>query len=1134
MRTMINFKLDQYVLITILIWLICNVHTVNAFSTGAGACPRGGSAVDGYHVNDNDGYRIVVEQNLENSNIELLMNHIPIFPDELNMELKTLIEYDLTINVTNSRTSFKGALIRVELLNNGQLDQPLFELIPIDNDTNGSTISAIVCETPSQGITHSSNSDKTSMSGKVTFFAPGTVVIDVTIVIVNDKKQSIYAHDLYYLNVLDEETIPTPVPSTILIDVTLEPTTSEVPTITSSPTFIEKCNVCDTNDQTVAYRNRSISFKGIITSCGEIEDAGLDGFLEPSLCQYAKDVVKQSGCKCLLPREIKELMDSTIIPSVAPTTFSLLPTTTIITTFEPTVSALPTYTSSPTFHDKCYVCNDTDSRVTKPDEIIKTFSGIFRCNEIESAGLDRFLSTTECDFFTQQILDSNCGCGLQPKGNMKASPSPSELYTFEPTISSLPTITSSPTYQDKCYICGNSTKRVTNHNAIISVHEMKVSCIEAETAGLVGLISESECLVLTKHLTNPNTCQCEIVQNTSVLSNSSSDLPSIVPSIAPSINPTVSMIPSIVSFGFPTVSMIPSTVPTIDPTASMKPTITTTFEPTLSAAPTTTSAPTFNLPCHVCGDELYRVTKPNEIIIVAARQLTCGEIEKAGVSGFISPEDCPIFSSRIMNFGNSTCGCSKQQQTIPSIEPTSVISTSVGPSITPVPTFSTTFEPTVSDMPTVTPFPTSSEKCFVCNDKKSRVTKSEADIEVAGFIFKCSEIESAGLKGFVPPNECGTFRSRLQASNFDAVCGCSLILKPSTASAPSSEPSSASDNTTSSALKLTKSGAPTTLPAIEAPSSGPVRTFQPTISGNPTITRYPTYSQKCNVCGASDQVVTLSNKTFTLSGLVFSCGEIEKIALSGIFSPSLCDAFSTIIMETGNKCGCNKVPTTKILPTPTSSPRKKIIFTIPWEPKDVEPTSIPSKAPVASEVMVSSISDSALSSFFLDGPSESSDSAGSILSMALNTSDLSNSSSYDTVLLSSLHETQTSTGSNVQTDRAGTVYNPKPKDTPLRSPYLDSPSVSPSPTPIWTFAPTSSAIPTITSAPTFTEKCHTCGNERSTIQNVNRNILLFGENYLCGEVYDAGKNGFIDQITCQEVTRLVQAQCGCKITAGFI
>ena len=76
--------------------------------------------------------------------------------------------------------------------------------------------------------------------------------------------------------------------------------------------------------------------------------------------------------------------------------------------------------------------------------------------------------------------------------------------TYFPTISPPPTITANPT-STACNICINGTVSI---NDLIVLDEVNVTCVEAEGAGMQGLISSINCVFLQQLLFDTNLCSC--------------------------------------------------------------------------------------------------------------------------------------------------------------------------------------------------------------------------------------------------------------------------------------------------------------------------------------------------------------------------------------------------------------------------------------------------------------------------------------------------------------------------------------------------------------------------------------------------------------------------------------------------
>lgn len=253
-----------------------------------------------------------------------------------------------------------------------------------------------------------------------------------------------------------------------------------------------------------------------------------------------------------------------------------------------------------------------------------------------------------------------------------------------------------------------------------------------------------------------------------------------------------------------------------------------TVVPTITAKPTSTMMPTYKEKCHVCnGDANQIVANGLQLIQLQGETGTCVELHDNGLEGYIPPDLC----AEAQNQASLYCNCTK----IP-------ISA-----------------PTTSPAPSVSPYPSYSEKCYVCNDDANqRITAVDQIVEVDGRIGTCFDLEEQGLEGYIHPSLCSD--AQQIASR---ICDC----KP---------------NSTPSVLK----------------------TLAPTLTPHPTHTNTPTYESVCYVCGEENIVTTNHDAVVDLDNTAITCKELEMIGLERSIPPAVCPEVQTQALVS---CGCTRI-----------------------------------------------------------------------------------------------------------------------------------------------------------------------------------------------------------------------------------
>jgi hypothetical protein len=190
------------------------VVVVDAFPTGAGACPGGEPAVGGIHTEVNPN----TSGSLLDGSLTVRVDDIPVAgvsegtATPATIQLTTNEVHTITVSGGPSGT-FRGILIR------GQVPITSGLSLEVSTDDSNMQSAASVCDVEStstimvEGITHVSNVDKTSVSGTIELFGGGiedvTGRLDITVVIENVGGSSIYyytGYDVMYTSSTEPDT----------------------------------------------------------------------------------------------------------------------------------------------------------------------------------------------------------------------------------------------------------------------------------------------------------------------------------------------------------------------------------------------------------------------------------------------------------------------------------------------------------------------------------------------------------------------------------------------------------------------------------------------------------------------------------------------------------------------------------------------------------------------------------------------------------------------------------------------------------------------------------------------------------------------------------------------------------------
>jgi len=219
------------------------------------------------------------------------------------------------------------------------------------------------------------------------------------------------------------------------------------------PTYEEICYICPVV-YTVSFDHVEIIVDDLIVTCSELRDAAMDRLLPPDFCPEAQHVARQY-CGC-----VEES----------------------VPTFAPTHTPYPTRTNTPTFSTTCFVCGSQDMAVTKLSAVTEIDGLIVSCKELQDAGMSNVISPHICPDAVAAAQE-RCGCEC----SSAAQPAPSTVAVDDPV-----TVINSPTYGEKCFICGE-TAAVTKPNSFIAIGGLGMTCGAADEDGANGLFSPILC-----------------------------------------------------------------------------------------------------------------------------------------------------------------------------------------------------------------------------------------------------------------------------------------------------------------------------------------------------------------------------------------------------------------------------------------------------------------------------------------------------------------------------------------------------------------------------------------------------------------------------------------------------------------
>lgn len=558
------------------------------------------------------------------------------------------------------------------------------------------------------------------------------------------------------------------------------PTKSPAPTWTPAPHYAERCDVCGAGHHVSKYQH-IVSFDGGVGTCGKLEHEGKYGFLSPKVCPHAQKVAEQEcECRCTVCpdgwvtnlsaevvikneiatcQELQQILNlNPIEPDVcqnAQETAALACGCTGGSTLSPSVTPVPTGSPGPTYSEECHVCKTPDARVTKLDASVVVDGLALSCLELQTVGIEGLIPPVFCDE-AQDQASRLCGCD-------------DSAPTLSPTVTGGPTHTATPTYSEKCHVCGEH-RTVANPLHSMTFDGVTVTCEELEEAGAIGILPPQLCYDASERV--QSVCGCIDKPETG-----STFTPTVTP--LPSSSPYPTYTEKCIVCGTGKIVQNPEGQVMFDnfwdtcgaveqdglngyippelcdkAKASIQESChcivqppteapVNTFAPTVTAEPTVTSSPTFAEKCAICGKG-GKVSKPLASVTVSGFKISCGELEKDGLNGLLPPDLC--LYSRIE--AEQYCGC--------------VLAPAPSPSLH-------TFYPTITAEPTITSSPTFSETCNVCIGESLHVTKPDAGITIGELIVSCGEIEKLALARAIDPGLCHNVQQQVVSK-----CACSV------------------------------------------------------------------------------------------------------------------------------------------------------------------------------------------------------------------------------------------------------------------------------------------------------------------------------------------------------------------------
>lgn len=238
------------------------------------------------------------------------------------------------------------------------------------------------------------------------------------------------------------------------------------------------CSVCG-RGLIVSNREAPIFIPGSggPTTCGFLQDSGLTGLVDPTLCPLLPSLLATSACGC-------EPGVATAAPVVVPTLAPVVP---------------PTF--APVRRGGFPICNicGNGKIISNPTGLI-TFAGQpepISCIELQNRGLNGLIDTTFCAIVPG--LTVVCQCREPTEAPVTMSPVvPTTLAPIEPTTSP-PTATYSPTIFTNCSSVCMDGSPVPNElrSKTVTIDIFPLTCGLLEVSATRGTLTAEECKIIT-------------------------------------------------------------------------------------------------------------------------------------------------------------------------------------------------------------------------------------------------------------------------------------------------------------------------------------------------------------------------------------------------------------------------------------------------------------------------------------------------------------------------------------------------------------------------------------------------------------------------------------------------------------
>jgi hypothetical protein len=363
-----------------------------------------------------------------------------------------------------------------------------------------------------------------------------------------------------------------------------------------------------------------------------------------------------------------------------------------------------------------------------------------------------------------------------------------------------------------------------------------------------------------------------------------------------------------------------------------------------------------------------------------------------------------------------------------------------------------------------TSFPTYTEKCNVCGSEGFTIGYPSAKVFFHNNVGTCQELADDAAMGLIPPEFCQEAQTVVAES-----CACIAAPTPS---------------------------------AIMAGARSSDRvTLEPTYATPyPTVTAYPTYAEKCHVCGEGNHI-TDPDALVEIGSIAEKCGDLELDGLDGYIPPEACSKIQSLAQAS---CGCAPI---KDLPSPSALSEQS--------------TYLPTVTPFPTMTSEPSFSGSCNVCFEEGFRIKHPENIVTVADVRLTCKELQILADKNLIPFEMCDKAQTVAMLACECEKS---ENNIPVPAPL-SPrqYQMGSSI--------TLRPTVTPEPTVSFAPSYNERCRICHDNDSVVTNVDATIVVDGLEITCGQLFETDLLQMIPPVMCPQARVVAMESCGCSAAA---